>query len=165
VKTAIFHAGAVALLLGAAGLLVVTVQLSFGLCPPEWEWPAGVASGVAELSDGRHVAILRAADRVQVYDQEWGFVRGWNVGARGRLTGLLVGESDVIIVSTPRAELHFAASGELLASTPVGEDSPRPRRPLLAWVPGSPWYWLVLHPVACFALVLTGLAGRLLADR
>ena len=101
----LYHLGAVAALLGVGGLLLSTAQVMFGLCPPEVEWPAGWSDGAAVLPDGRRVAIIRGADRVQVYDAAWQFARGWNVGARGRLLGLTV-EPEGVTEGENRSGVH-----------------------------------------------------------
>lgn len=107
------------MLVGAGGLLVSTVQVMFGYCPPTVEWPAGWSDGTAMLSDGRWAAILRGGDRVQIYDADWEFVRGWNVGARGRLSGLAVEAGDAILIETPRGQIRYTVGGAVLSSSPT----------------------------------------------
>lgn len=149
------------MLVAMIGLLVSVWQVMFNFCPPTTEWPAGISNGMARTSDRHAVVILRGADRVQVYDEEWRFVRGWNVGARGKLLGLHVGAGDIISLFTSRARIRYTIYGEIVASTPVADEE-RPERPLLAWVPGSPWYWFLLNPVVCMVIALLGLCARLL---
>ncbi len=149
-------------LIGVLGLLVATWQVSFGFCRPTTEWPAGLVAGLATTSEGYRVAALRHADRIQVYDREWRFVRGWNVGVFGKFRGPFVGRDGVITLDTTRGLYRYDIEGRRLPTTP----SPGSRHlaSLVAWVPGSPWYWFLVNPVACFCLIFAGMGIALLVD-
>lgn len=45
------------------------------------QWPAGDRDGVMRTPDGIYVVPLVWVGRVQLYDQQWRFLRGWHVDA------------------------------------------------------------------------------------
>jgi hypothetical protein len=47
------------------------------------EWPAGYVRGVVTTADGKYIVPLAPPGRIQLYDPEWHFIRGWNVDAGG----------------------------------------------------------------------------------
>ena len=159
-----FHGGRVTALLALVGFFASTVQTGFGCCSRSTEWPPGVATGVVHASTGEAVVLVAAADRVQVYDSDWRFLRGWNVGEHGKFGGFHLSEGDVINVHAPGRRIRYDLHGRVLESTPIGE-TPRPPRSLLAWVPGSAWYWFLLSPVPCLLLFFLAGAVAELADR
>jgi len=52
--------------------------------PLRVQWPVARAVGVVQLPDGGYVVPLRVVGRVQIYDPEWRFQRGWQVPSFGR---------------------------------------------------------------------------------
>lgn len=47
------------------------------------EWPAGYVEGIAKTSQGEYIVPLVPSGRIQLYDSQWHFLRGWNVDAEG----------------------------------------------------------------------------------
>src|ERR1700746_137699 len=71
-------------MIGAAGFFVIGLSGAGILkTPSSFEWPAGYVKGIAGMADGTYIVPLVPPGRVQLYDHEWKFLRGWNVNASG----------------------------------------------------------------------------------
>jgi hypothetical protein len=102
-----------------------------------------------------------ASSRIQVYDREGKFLRGWSVPASGGAFKLHVTKDDNLEVFTARGDrrLVFAADGTLLVEGQYrGEDYDRlPTGPDCQFNHTAAWYLLPLaHP---FLAMLPGVAG------
>jgi hypothetical protein len=62
-------------------LPIMSASGSLNWLPPSFEWPIGYADGIITMPNGIHVVPHQFSGRVQVYDSEWQFLRGWNVDA------------------------------------------------------------------------------------
>jgi hypothetical protein len=129
--------------------------------PETWQWPVGSADGVITTQNGLHVVPTIAAGRVQVYDPEWHFLRGWHIGpgATG-VFALRPLERDQFEVFTARGDNRyvFNTNGKLISSGKYpGEDYEtvsQAGRP--AAIPTSWWLWAFSSPDRS---MLVGMAG------
>src|SRR5260370_4225429 len=72
------------ILVGAGGFFAAALSATGVLkLANSREWPAGYVNGVVTAVDGKYILPLVPSGRVQVYDSQWHFIRGWNVGAQG----------------------------------------------------------------------------------
>lgn len=87
--------------------------------PKAYEWPAGYVSNVITTAEGKHVVPVVPAGRVQLYNSDWHFVRGWNVDALAGDFKVAANSSGIIEVFTARGEHHyiFNENGDLISST------------------------------------------------
>jgi hypothetical protein len=141
---------------GAIGFFGGALSASGGLrwLPRSFEWPVGSADGVIDLPNGDHVVPLTASSRIQVYDRDWRFLRGWYVDASGGHFHLTPSGLDRFDVFAARRSLHyvFTANGDLIfcKSYPRGaaEQSDTGKSvivptPIWLWVFSGPFYsWL-----------------------
>jgi hypothetical protein len=98
--------------IGGAAAGILKVSNSF-------EWPAGLVKGVATTANGNRVVPLGSSGRLQLYDANWKFLRGWHVEA---LTGDFKVEcppNGKIMVYTAKGHhiYTFTEQGELVGST------------------------------------------------
>lgn len=129
---------------------------AFGWLPASFEWPVGRATGVVSTPDGYFIVPHVPAGRIQVYDQNWKFVRGWNVNARGGGFRLYVADTNRIHMLAVRGKKHnvYDLNGTLLSEStydrasnayslvPPGKICLVPT-PLLLWVFSGPFLsWL-----------------------
>jgi hypothetical protein len=71
-------------LIGASGFFAAALSaVGIFKLPSSREWPAGYVSGVVTTPDGKYIVPLVPSGRVQLYDSQWHFIRGWNVDAGG----------------------------------------------------------------------------------
>ena len=88
------------LVIGALGFFGSALSATGGLSwlPSTFEWPIGGAENVLITSDGTHIVPHTASGRIQIYDKDLNFLRGWNIDAGGG-TFILVpaGDNDFYI--------------------------------------------------------------------
>lgn len=91
----------------------------FDRLPQSFEWPMGRPNGVITMRDGTHVVPHPPSGRVQIYDRDWRFVRGWHVERGGDFT-LEESGIDSFYVATARGSFLYLyrVSGDLLARGP-----------------------------------------------
>src|SRR5579862_9685358 len=95
--------GLLAFALSAVGPLQLTASR---------EWPAGYARGVITTPNGSHVVPLWACGRVQVYDSQWHFIRGWNVDSWGGVFEIQCPPDGAIEVLTARGDRKYRFNEE-----------------------------------------------------
>lgn len=138
-------------LIGAGGFFAAALS-AMGVIklPASREWPAGYVSGVVTTGHGDYIVPLVPSGRVQLYDAQWHFIRGWNVDAAGGDFKVEYSPEGLIEVFTARGSHHysFTEEGRLIvparilpetfASLPRGESVAVPTSALL-WVFSSPF--------------------------
>jgi hypothetical protein len=71
------------------------------------EWPIGFASDVTRTPEGNLVVPLQAANRVQIYDSQRHFIRGWQIEAAGGIFMARALPDHTIEVNTSRTHKHL----------------------------------------------------------
>jgi hypothetical protein len=151
------------ILIGAGGFFAAALS-AVGILnlPTSREWPAGYVRGVVTAEDGKYIVPLIPSGRVQLYDAQWHFVRGWNVDAEGGDFKVLCSPDGKIEVFTARGEHHysFTEDGYLIASTttPPEDFSASPQGQAVV-VPTSPLLWVFSSPFLSWGVALIGFAG------
>jgi hypothetical protein len=148
--------------------LSATGGLSF--LGPSFEWPMGYVRGVVRDSAGRYIAIHGPAGRIQVYDNQGRFVRGWFVRTCGGSAKLRVIDNDYVEVFTAVRQRRFLFSpdGTLLQE---GTYAPKsyddlPFGPAIAMTFDTPWALSPFtHPLIAWGMVFLGMLGLLALDR
>ena len=172
--------GAKRWLIGLAAILVIVVALGFfgaalsasgGLnCLPEsFEWPVGYASGVVSTKDHFFVVPHTPSGRVQVYDRNWKFVRGWHVDAGGGTFKLSASQADRVEAITARGQWHyvFDLSGKLLSKenyTPRSYSS-FSNEGGSHLVPAAPWLWVFSRPLCSCLSAIAGIRLFIAAEK
>jgi hypothetical protein len=117
---------------------------------PAFDWPAGNVRGVLVMPDGERVVPLKAPGRIQVYDSDWRFLRGWHANAGGGTFTLRLNGTNRIEVFTARRQQRYVYSldGELLS-----QETYAPQRYSDFYVPGKSasvptrwWMWMLTSP-------------------
>ena len=161
--------------LGASGWIVVMIGgsgffapflLEEGVFKPSsaLQWPAGYVNGVATTPDGKYVVPLTAPERVQLYDSQWRFIRGWQVDGGGDFKVEATPEGTVEVF-TARGLQHysFTQDGVPILPTRSGEGaddnylSLPPKGNFIA-VPTSRWLWVFSSPFLCGVVIAVGMA-------
>jgi hypothetical protein len=148
------------ILLGAVGAL--------GWLPATFEWPIGKARNILIMADGKRVAANEAVDRIQIYDQNWKFLRGWFVNAYGGATKMGIKDGDKIEVLTARGNTRYVY--DLNGSLLLKETYPRDQFGEFvvsrqhARVPTHWWSWPFANPVYFPIFVVLGVASLYAAD-
>lgn len=128
-----------------------------------FEWPMVTTAGAVENARGQRFVPLTAAGRIQVYDSEGEFVRGWFIPASGGGFKLHVTTSDHLEVFTVRGDrrLVYAAEGTLLSDDHYREDYAQlPTGPVCRVDRRGAWYlWPLAHPWLAMLPSFAGLGG------
>jgi hypothetical protein len=161
----------VLLIVGAAGFFGRALSAAGGLnwLPPSFEWPVGYADGVVSMPGGTHVVPHTPSGRVQVYDQDWRFVRGWHVDASGGTFKLREAGDDRIDVITARGSWRYTYTlgGDLIARvnySPASYSS-FPDRGERRVVPTPPWLWIISSPAVAWAVLFLGACVMIVLER
>jgi hypothetical protein len=150
-------------LVGAGGFFASALSAT-GIIklPSSYEWPVGYVRGVVTTADGKHIVPLMPSGRLQIYDTQWHFMRGWNVDAGGGDFKVECSSDGRIEVFTARGERHysFTEDGHLVASTRIlpetfaslpSDDS--------VVVPTPPLLWVFSSPFLSWGLAVIGFVG------
>ena len=94
--------------------------------PPSREWPAGYVRGVVTTANGKYIVPLAPSGRIQLYDPEWHFIRGWNVDAGGGNFKVQYAPDGVIevFIEKKARRYSFTQDGHLVATERI------PQKPL-----------------------------------
>jgi hypothetical protein len=169
--------GSTKLLIGVMGLLVLIGAGGFfgaalsamGLLklPTYYEWPAGYVNGVVRMPDGRYVVPLVPSGRVQIYDSQWHFIRGWNVEAQGGEFRVECSSKEIEVV-TARGEhrYSFTDDGKLISTSSLSEPYySLPKTGESVNVPTSPLLWVFSSPFLSMGLAVIGFVGIALVKK
>ena len=163
--------GGILVAFGGFGFFSTVLSASGGLrwLPASFEWPVGIVGGVVMMPDGTQVVPHTASGRIQVYDRDWSFLRGWYVDASGGVFVLRVFGPNQIEVITARRQMRYVYSldGSLLSREGYAPRSYSdfPARGFFAAVPTRWWLWTFTSPFYSGAVIATGMVMLILADR
>jgi len=157
------------ILIGAGGFFGAALS-AMGMLklPTSFEWPAGYVSGVVQMPDGRYVVPLVPSGRVQVYDSQWHFIRGWHVDAEGGDFKVECSPSGMIEVVTARGQHRytFTNDGNLISTVTLSEPYySLPKTQKSVKVPTSPLLWVFSSPFLSMGLAVVGFAGIALVKK
>src|SRR6202035_4206271 len=110
---------------------------------------AGYVRGVVTTADGKYIVPLMPSGRLQIYDSQWHFIRGRNVGTSGGNFKVQCSANGVIEVFTATGEHHysFAQDVHLIGSESLPEPfSLLPDEGQSVVVPTSPLLWIFSSP-------------------
>lgn len=114
-----FLLGGFMLTVGVAGFCGQGFSAAGGLnwLPQSFEWPAGSVDGAITTQNDLRV-VPTTAGRVQVYDADWNFLRGWHIGpgATGAFSlRPLAGNHFEIITARGNYRYQYDTDGELIS--------------------------------------------------
>jgi len=106
----------------------LSVDGAFDRFPPSFEFPIWRTESAATLADGTHAVAHMPSGRIQLYDRDWHYLRGWRVPSGGGDIHLLTPSKDQICVWLEHGDgrATYDLNGKLLN---LEWDTPRP-----AWV-------------------------------
>ena len=158
------YLGSLLMAVGAIGFFGAALSSGGALdwLPESFEWPVGSAEGVVSTKDHFFAVPLSASGRVQVYDGNWKFVRGWRVNACGGNFRLFITDGNHIHVVTYRGAWHyvFELSGQLLSQSnyPAGTSDSFPKEGYSCTVPTPFWLWVFTGPFYSWIAAALGVA-------
>ena len=150
------------LLAGALGFFGSALSSLGGLnfLPPSFEWPNYGSDAALKLPDGQFVVPHTATGRIQVYDLDLSFVRGWTIDADGGVFALAPSQDNRFFAYTARGNkrIEYDVSGNLLSSEYYRGPYPRKNDSHLnIELKVSPILWPFTNPIAAWLLGIVGL--------
>jgi hypothetical protein len=155
--------GAMFLGIGAVGFFGSALASLGGLkrLGADFEWPIGFASGVITTKDSIHIVPHTPSGRIQLYDLNWKFLRGWQVDASGGTFKLVGAASNQVEVVTARGRWHyeFDLNGHVLSKSTYAPASYSdfPESQEAHWLPLAPWLWVFSHPFLSWTSFIIGI--------
>lgn len=141
------------MLVGASGFFgmgILATEDSRLLCE-SIEWPVGYAEGIITTADGRYIVPQAYIGRVQIYDANWHFIRGWQVHSHGReITLRPAGNERVEVVTSGGKSLGvYSLEGEPIPDTKIEREAKVSVEPPghALWVPTHWWLISFTHPM------------------
>jgi hypothetical protein len=141
------------LVIVGAGGFFATALLEMGVLKlsNSSQWPAGYVSGVIRTPDGKYVVPLIPPGRVQLYDPQWRFLRGWHVNADAGDFKVECAADGKIDVLTARGLHHytFTQDGNLISAKSLSSYNSfysRHTEGASVVVPTSPLLWIFSSP-------------------
>lgn len=129
--------------------------------PPGTAWPMGRADQVIQIADGRRIAVNTAASRIQIYDREWNFIRGWVVNAGGGTFKVQVRPEGTLEVRTARGSSRYVFNlegGELESgASPHSEFAGFPATGGPGYVPTPRWLMPFSSPIIAWIVAAIGM--------
>jgi hypothetical protein len=170
-KRLLLYIGPFFLGVGAIGFFGSALSSIGGLnwLPKSFEWPVGNAKGVVTTADRFFVVPHVPSGRVQIYDANWKFLRGWHVDARGGSFRLHISNGNQINVMISRGQRHyvFDLDGTLVRNEPYSQaayDS-FPKASSSYAVPTAPWLWIFTSPACSWLAIAFGALLLFLKNR
>jgi hypothetical protein len=103
------------ILVGGESFFAPSLLISHVIKPSgSFQWPAGYVKGIARTPGGLYVVPLTTPGRVQLYDPNWHFLRGWQVDSYGKDFKVACNSGGIIDVFTRAQRSFFNEAGEKL---------------------------------------------------
>jgi hypothetical protein len=162
--------GAVLLIYGAFGFFGAGLSATGGLkwIPANSEFPMGIVDGA--VSDGTLIFCPSTSwGRIQVYDREKKFIRGWFVNAFGGTFRINLDPMNNLQVATARQQMLyvFSAEGKLLSSSTY---QPRTYSDFDTWTGDAvsiptPFHLLPFtHPFVAWGIAFIGMVALIITN-
>lgn len=151
-------------IVGATGFLGNALSAGGGLdwLPESFQWPVGSANGVISTADHFFVVPLPASGRVQVYDKNWKYIRGWRVPACGGTFRIFASDGELVHIVTARGQWHyvFDLHGKLLSTVKYATNAydSFPNEGVSYVIPTPPWLWVFTSPFYSWLVAAIGVA-------
>ncbi len=174
-EKALYWAGLILLIIGMAGFFILNTGLvnspgtkNLFKFPESFEFPVGYTRNYAVDQDGRIFCALDIYNRIQMYDKNKKFIRGWDVDSSRNNNSIYIQHQGKIELYTDVENKHytFNTHGQLL-TTQQFQDSefhsifdPPLHNPFI-WIPTPFYLWLFISPFGPWLLMLC--SGLMLA--
>ena len=162
-KTGINFLASGCLVVGAFGFFgtVLSGTGALNWLPPSFEWPIGEAKGALVRDDGIIVAPHMPSGRIQIYNGDLEFQRGWYVPASGGNFKLAPIDHETFYLYTTRGNktLVYDIYGSLLSSknTEIGTQLRLRRASGIVEIPTPLFMKVFVHPLIPWTVAAVGM--------
>ncbi|MHC4118414.1 MAG: hypothetical protein ACYSWO_13010 [Planctomycetota bacterium] len=151
------------LTIGALGFFGASLSATGGLdwLPDTFEWPVGNADNVLITNDGTYIVPHPESGRIQIYNADLEFQRGWPIKSNGgefKLSPSANGEFDVYVARSDH-KYHYDIYGKLL-STGIYESGEYAKIPDYGEnfkIPTPVYLYVFTHPFASLFVAAMGI--------
>jgi hypothetical protein len=126
--------------------------------PDSFEWPPGYVRGVVETWDGKYVVPLVYESRLQIYDSQWHFIRGWHVANGHDFTVTCSPNNEIEVFASRGRHYSFTENGKLISVTTTNDPFVSAPGELMA-IPTSRLLLIFSNPFLSGGLMILGSAG------
>jgi hypothetical protein len=157
------------LLTGAGGFfgLGLAATGQFAGLPPTFEWPVGYSRRIVFTPADLYL-VAHASSRIQVYDKQWNYLRGWHVDASGGSFHVSEAQDKTFEVVTARNNRRYLYDydGNLLESGHYKQPMPKPAaKTRSGWVPTRLFLLGFTHPMMGWLFAALGLLSLAILDK
>ena len=152
------------LVIGATGFFGSALSATGGLnwLPESFEWPVGRAQGALAMPDGSLIVPHEPSGRIQIYNGDLSFQRGWFIDAHGGAFRLSPADGNTFYVFTARGDHKYLYDmhGSLFSrgTYPGADYSKAEHAGQVVDIP-TPFYLMVFaHPFASWLVAAIGVA-------
>ena len=119
------------------------------------------------MPDGRCVVPLVPSGKVQIYDSQWHFLRGWSVEAQGGEFGVECSSKEIEVLTARGEHLYsFTDDGKLISTSSLSEPYySLPKTGESVKVPTSQLLWVFSSPFLSMGLAVIGFVGIALVKK
>ena len=158
------------LVIGALGFFGSALSSAGALkcLPDSFEWPSNGSDNSLRLSDGEYAVPHTGSGRVQIYDEELTFIRGWTINASGGVFVLAPSQRATFYVITARNDRKFEYDvlGNQVSSAPFGGAYPPEHAAHVSIkLDVNPLLWPFTSPFAAWLFAGIGIALVVLLEK
>ncbi len=159
------------IVIGGIGFFGSALSATGGLnwLPSSFEWPIGYTDNAAKTQDGFYVVPHTSSGRIQIYDTDLKFLRGWNVDAHGGTYKISISKENLINVYTARGNWHylFNLQGDIISKEKYvsGSYSSFPDSNLSLNIPTNIFLLVFSHPFISWFFAVIGIATLIILDK
>ena len=160
-RVAVF-AGSILMFLGGLGFFGAAVSAYGGLdwLPSSFEWPVGTSDRAITMPGGEHVVPVIFSGRVQVYDRNLKFLRGWAVPSYGKPFRVRPAGSDRFdaVYYRTRADTYLLDGTLVRRAVGQREEYALPSNGQRLCIPTSPWLLVYSGATTTWLMSMSGVA-------
>lgn len=153
--------GASCMVIGCGSFMVPFLFVSgFDPLTTETEYPVSSSQEALLHPSGFRVAAIEHIGRIQIYDSQSEFIRGWSVDAGGGTFKAELIDEDTFRVVTARGNqlMIYALDGTLLETSQYIGRYIDEKQPMVRLDAAAPWYfWPLTHPFKAWFIAAFGM--------
>lgn len=109
IKFILYYIASFLLLIGAVSFFGSAIINSMGelILPNNFQWPIGKADNILVTKDKKYIVPHEETGRIQIYNRNLEFIRGWNVNASGGAFKIVLLKSNLIEVYIARENYMY----------------------------------------------------------
>jgi hypothetical protein len=139
--------------------------------PQSFNWPAGWVRGAVLDSDGNYIVPIIPVGRIQIYDSQLHFLRGWSMATGGKDFTLYAEPGQLVrMVDYRKQQFWFSEDGtiqkEANAEVPQDEEQESSSLPAPSMqIPTAPPFLVFASPIVAWIVAVFGCVGMAMVQK